>query len=211
MSKDENPEYKATSWNEREDDYASVAFWYQTGVPTFSVRAPGADERRLPSLDRVIVYARDFAGAGQHGVGEVIIQASDLYGGEVPIYRPSQQAGAWLEIPIEVKAKEPLRLAINATSAPDGGRYQTLLDGVKIGEPLDFHNDGPAAREFQLLDFWPDPGIYSLRLECVGKNPRSTGYALGIESVRLLERRPRVAEYGHDKDKDWRKSPTLYD
>ena len=211
ISKDENPECKATSWNEREDDYASVAFWYQTGVPTFTVHAPRAEERRLPSLDRVIVYARDFAGARRHGEGEVTIQASDLYGGEVPIYRPSQQAKAWLEIPIEVKAKEPLRLAIYATSAPDGGRYQTLLDGMKIGEPLDFHSDGPAAREFQLLDFWPDPGTYTLRLECVGKNPRSTGYALGIESVRLLERRPRVAEYGHDKDKDWRKSPTLYD
>ncbi len=42
MSTDENPEYKATSWNEREDDYASVAFWYQTGVPTFTARAPGS-------------------------------------------------------------------------------------------------------------------------------------------------------------------------
>ena len=211
MSKDENPEYKAESWNEREDDYASVAFWYQTGVPTFTARAPGADERRLPSLDRVIVYARDFTEAGRHGEGKVTKQASGLYGGEELVYTPRQQAGAWLEIPIEVKAKEPLRLAINATSTPDGGRYQTLLDGVKIGGPLDFYNDEPVALEFQLLDFWPDPGIYTLRLECVGKNPRSTGYALGVESVRLLERRPRVAEYGHDKDKDWRKNPTLYD
>ena len=25
------------------------------------------------------------------------------------------------------------------------------------------------------------------------------------------ERRPRVAEYGHDKDKDWRKNQILYD
>jgi hypothetical protein len=31
-----------------------------------------------------------------------------------------------------------------------------------------------------------------------------------LESVRLLERRPRVAAFGHDKDKDWRKAPTLY-
>jgi hypothetical protein len=28
--------------------------------------------------------------------------------------------------------------------------------------------------------------------------------------VRLRERRPRVAEMGHDKDKDWRKNPQLY-
>ncbi len=211
ISEDENPDYKATSWNEREDDYASVAFWYQTGTPTFPARVPGAEERRLPSLDRVVVHARDFADAGRHGEGEVAKQTSGLYGGDVLIYRPSQQARAWLEIPIEVKTKEPLRLAINTISGPDGGRYQTLVDGVKIGEPLDFFSDGLIAREFQLLDFWPNPGIHTFRLECVGKNPRSTGYALGIESVLLLERRPRVAEYGHDKDKDWRKSPTLYD
>jgi hypothetical protein len=40
MSPDENPNYKSMSWNEREDDYSSVAFWYQTGEPTFDARAP---------------------------------------------------------------------------------------------------------------------------------------------------------------------------
>ena len=210
LPQDENPEYKATSWNEREDDYASVAFWYQTGVPTFTARAPGADARRLPGLDRLIVNARDFAGSKQHGAGEVFKQATGFYEGEVLMYRPARQAGAWLEIPIEVKAKEPLRLAIDAVRSPEGGLYQGVLDGVKIGRPLDFYGDEPAGRDFQLLDFWPDPGSYTLRLECIGKNPRSEGYSLGVESVRLIERRPRVAEYGHDKDKDWRKNPALY-
>lgn len=210
MSEDENPEYKATSWNEREDDYASVAFWYQSGVPTFTERAPGADERRLPDLARTVVNARDLAEAKRHGDGKVLKSASDLFGGDVLVYQPSRQAGAWLEIPVEVKAKEPLRLEVSAELAPDGGLYQAFLDGVKIGRPLDFFGDGPAGSMFPLLDFWPDPGTHVLRLECVGKGSRSSGYACGIESVRLLERRPRVAEYGHDKDKDWRKGPILY-
>ena len=60
ISPDENPEYKSTSWNEREDDYASVAFWYQTGESTFAARAPHARERRLPSLERLTVRAADF-------------------------------------------------------------------------------------------------------------------------------------------------------
>ena len=195
MSKDENPEYKAESWNEREDHYASVAFWYQTGCSIFTARAPGAEERRLPSLDRVAVNAQDFAAAVRHGEGKIAKQSSGLYGGEELVYTPRQQARSWLEIPIEVKVKEPLRLAINTTGSTDGGLYQTSLNGVKIGNPLDFYSDGPVALEFQLLDFWPDPGIYTLRFECVGKNPYSTGYAAGIESVRLLERRPRVARW----------------
>jgi hypothetical protein len=210
MSEDENPDYKATSWNEREDDYASVAFWYQTGKPTFSERAPGAGERRLPSLDRVVVRARDFAAAQRHAHGELRSSDSGFYDGGILLFRPSRASGAGLEFPVEVGAKEPLRLAIDAERSPDGGLYQAYLDGVKIGRPLDFHADESSGWVFHLLDFWPEPGRYVLRLENVGKVPRSTGFACGVESVRLLERRPRVAEFGHDKGKDWRKKPVLY-
>jgi hypothetical protein len=211
MSKDENPEYKATSWNEREDDYSSVAFWYQTGVPTFTARAPGVAERVLPSLDRVTVYARDFAETARHGLGQVAKKKSFIFWSDILDYRPLKPEGAWIEIPIEVKAKEPLRLAVKTAAGPEGGRYQAYLDGVKIAEPLDLYADKPAAREFQLLDFWPDPGTYTLRLACVGKAPRSDGYSAAIESARLLERRPRVAQYGFDKDKNWREKPMFYD
>ena len=208
ISPDENPEYKSTSWNEREDDYASVAFWYQTGAPTFSARAPGAADRRLPSLDRVTVQARDIHAGKRHGAGDVSTRSGD--GGEEFVYRPRQEEGSWIEIPFEVKAKEPLHLVLFGSRAGDGGRYQPLLNGVKIGRPLDFYSERGGLQEFQLLDFWPEPGSYILRLECTGKNPRSDGYACAIESVRLIERRPRVADFGHDKDKDWRKNPTLY-
>lgn len=210
MSEDENPEYQATSWNEREDDYASVAFWYQTGVPTFAERAPGADERRLPNLARIIVQAVDFVDTGKHGQGKVGKSTSFFYEEEVVEYQPARIAGAWLEFPIEVKTKEPLRLAVNGERSLDGGRYQAFLNGVKIGQPLEFYADTPKGWKSPLLDFWPEPGTYTLRLQCVGKNHRSSGYACRIQSVRLLERRPRVAEYGHDKDKDWRKNPILY-
>jgi len=210
MSEDENPEYKATSWNEREDDYASVAFWYQTGVPTFAERAPGADERKLPSLSRVVARAADHVVKGRHGEGEAWKEKGEILEGEVLAYRPVRPEGAWLEVPVEVKAKEPLRLEIDAELSPDGGLYQVSLDGVKLGRPLDLYAEEGSARIFPLLDFWPDPGRHILRLECVGKNGRSSGYACRVGSVRLLERRPRVAEYGHDKDKDWRARPTLY-
>ena len=210
MSEDENPEYQATSWNEREDDYASVAFWYQTGDPTFEERAPGADERRLPSLARVIVRTEDLMGAGQHGEGEILKTAGRFYGEEVLVYRPPQQEDAWLEFPVEVQEKEPLRLVVSALRSPDGGRFQAFLDGVKIGRPLDFYADMPESWEFPLLDFWPEPGTHILRLECVGKRTQSSDYVCRLESIQLLERRPRVAEYGHDKDKDWRENPILY-
>ncbi len=210
MSEDENPEYKATSWNEREDDYASVAFWYQTGTSTFAARAPGAGERRLPSLARTVVRGWDPAAPRRHGTGVAEKAVDELSGADILSYRPVGPAGAWLEFAIEVAAKEPLRLEVGGLSAMDGGLYQAYLDGVKIGEPLDFWAGSRAGAVFPLLDFWPEPGPHVLKLACVGRSARSTGYACAVDSVRLLERRPRVSEYAHDKDKDWKKDPKLY-
>ena len=81
---------------------------------------------------------------------------------------------------------------------------------MRLGRPIDQHHDDVSDWEWHLLDFWPEPGEYTLRLECVGRNPKSTGYFLGLESIRLRERRPRVKEWAQDKDKDSRQAPVLY-
>jgi hypothetical protein len=210
ISPDENPNHKSTSWNEREDDYASVAFWYQTGQPTFTARAPHARERTLPSLERLAAYARDFADNQHHGAGDVSTQRVDFFDGPQLLYKPKEADGAWLEVPFEVKKKEPLRLLLSLTKASDFGRYQASLNGVKLRRPIDLYSAKVTDEEVHLLDFWPEPGQYTLRLECVGKNPQSTGYYLGLESVRLRERRPRVSQFGFEKDSDWRKEPKLF-
>ena len=210
IAPDENPNYKSMSWNEREDDYASVAFWYQAGEPTFAARAPHARQRALPSLERVIAYGRDFADAKHHGAGEATTQQLDLYPGKQLLYRPKQAEGAWIEIPFDVKTKEPLRLLLNVTKSHDFGKYQAYLNGVKLGGVIDLYSAKVANEEVHLLDFWPEPGSYKLRLECTGKNAQSEGYYCGLESLRLRERRPRVAQMAHDKNKDWRKERRLY-
>ncbi len=208
---DENPQGKSMSWNERQDDYSSVAYWYQTGPGTFTARAPAGPERRLPSLDRMVVYAHDFVGApGFHGAGTVGLQQLDLYPGPQVLYQPSQARGAWLELPLEVTKSEPLRLLVRLTHSYDFGQYQAYLDGAKLGEVIDLYSPKVVTADTHLLDFWPEPGRHRLRLECVGKQPASQGYYLGIESVRLRERRPRVEQYGYDKGKDWHKHPVLY-
>jgi hypothetical protein len=210
MSPDENPQYRSHSWNEREDDYSSVAFWYQTGESSFTARAPHGRERALPNLDRIIP-AREHTAEQYHGPGEAVAQNLDLYPDGHLFYKPTSSENAWVEISFEVEKKEPKRLLLVMTHSYDYGRYQASLDGVKLGGPMDLYSPEIATREHHLLDFWPEPGKYTLRLECVGKNPASTGFYLGLESVRLRERRPRVTDYAHDKGKDWRTNPTLYD
>ena len=210
ISPDENPEGKTHSWNERQDDYASVAFWYQTGEPTPAPATPPAAQRTLPSLD-LVFPAKEYTGAEHHGEGPCTVQSNlGFYPQGQLFYKPTQAENAWVEIPFHVTKKEPRRLLLAVTRAPDYGTYQAFLDGIKIGRPLDLCAERVSDWEQHLLDFWPDPGAHTLRLECVGKNPHSTGYYLGIESLRLRERRPRVTEWARDKDKDWRKQPILY-
>jgi hypothetical protein len=210
ISSDENAEGKTHSWNERQDDYSSVAFWYQTGTPTFAARAPHAKERTLSNLD-LVFPAKPYTDEEHHGVGQAVVQTNLGFFPEGQLfYRPGEPEDAWVEIPFTVKEKEPRRLLIKGTRAPDYGRYQAYLNGVKLGGPIDLYHDGLSDWEWHLLDFWPDPGEYTLRLECVGKNPNSTNYFLGIESIRLRQRRPRVKKWARDKDKNWREEPILY-
>ena len=230
IAPDERPDYRATSWNTREDDYASVAFWYQTGIPTFTARAPHARARKLPNIERTVIYASDLD----------LGQKSMLDGAELPrleydgrrarraterevqryaehfdhdvLVAPSTAEGVnSLEIPFEVREKEPLRLLINVGKGPDMGVYIVSLDGIKLGDEMDFYAPEIEAREYHFLDFWPEPGKYVLRLDSVGKNHLSGGSDLMIESVRLRERRPRVMEMAHDRDKAWRKEPLYYE
>lgn len=209
ISPDENPKQETNSWNEREDDYSSVAYWYQTGTPTFTARAPHAGERKLPDLDLTFPAVPTLSD-DHHGAGEAVVQQLLGYPEGQVLYRPPSEEDAWLEIPFEVEAKEPKRLLLSATRSYDFGRYRVTLNGVELAAELDFYNEETDHWEFHLLDFWPDPGTYTLRLECVGQNPRSSGYWLGVESVKLRERRPRVTEWAHEKDEDWRAQPKLY-
>ncbi len=209
MSVDENPEGKQHSWNEREDDYASVAFWYQTGRPTPGPPLPPGEKRVLPNLD-LIFPAEKALEEKKHGRGIAAIQKNlDFHPNGQLFYKPPSEENAWVEIPFTVKEKEPRRLVLAVTKAPDYGRYRARLNGVELGT-ADLYDEKVVPHQWHLLDFWPEPGEYTLRLECIGKSDRSSGHYLGIESVRLRERRPRVHEYGHDQRRDWKENPVLY-
>jgi hypothetical protein len=236
IAPDETPKNKANSWNPREDDYASVAFWYQTGTPTFAARAPHARERKLPNIERSVVVLADtefpnlegppkelqrleYTGRSTEPRTETgVFTFPDIF--EHPVYfTPGIPGKATLYVRLDVAEKEPLRLLINVALGPDLGIFTvSLIDAksgtsndVKLGTQMDFYSPEISAREFHFLDFWPDPGRYTLKLECVGKNHLSSGFGLMIESVRLRERRPRVKEMGWDKDKDWRIEPIYYE
>ncbi len=210
ISPDENKERRAHSWNEREDDFASVAYWYQTGIPTFYQPIPTADERILPSLDQVFMATGTVA-AQSYSYGNAEVQENlDHYMNGQLTFTPTSDL-AKISFPFIVVEKKPTRLLLAVTKAPDYGIWQAYLNGIKVGRPMNLYNEKVQEWEHHLLDFWPDPGNYTLELRLVGKDHFSIGKMLGIESVRLRERRPRVTGFAFDQENDWKTNPKLYE
>jgi hypothetical protein len=212
ISADENEANRPHSWNEREDDFCSVAYWYQIGPSKKFCTVPPAAERKLPSIDRVVVWGKDALKTKKHGAGRAVRQGGANYlesGGQL-LLLPTSQGEGWVEYTFTVREKEPLRLLLELTRSYDFGIYQPILNGVELRRPLDLYRAETDLWEFHIMDFWPDPGDYTLRLQCVGKNPASSGHGIGVNSIRLRERRPRVKAFGYDRDKDWRRRQVLY-
>ncbi len=210
ISPDENVENRAHSWNEREDDYSTVAFWYQDGTPTVKHNALTAEERVLPSIERLTIPATIAFTNTSYSGGQAEVQENlDFYPNGQFFFNPTSSSAS-VKIPFRIEKKEPLRLLLAVTQAPDYGIWQAYLNGIKIGDPMNLYDKNVREWEHHLLDFWPDPGNYEIELRLIGQDQRSSGKILGIESVRLRERRPRVTEFGYEKKRDWRTNPVLY-
>ena len=188
ISKDELQEGTHEGFVERNDDFASVAFWYQVGRPKRFATMPPAAERRLPNLD-IGVEGKDLlAGATAQG-GGLSLQKGYQWTGEGQLFfNNTDGTGAWLEFGFPVEKDDLRQLTLRATFSYDFGIYRILLDGQEVRGPTDFYNATIAVRELDLGQRRLGVGKHTLRLECTGKADASRGTRLGIDSVRLRQR-----------------------
>jgi len=202
ISPDERPDNKIHGFTERTDDYASVAFWYQVGPTKKFTTLPSVEERRLPEIDTIFA-GKDYGEAIPHGVGKAAVQEGyDWTNGGQVLYQPAEAEGAWLEVPFTVEKYEPKCLVLVLTHSYDFGIYKVLLDGKPIGEPINLYLPEMTVKEHRLVSLWIRPGKHVVRLDCVGKDPRSSKLWLGFDSLRLRQRRDIVVKYAHDKEKE---------
>ncbi|MBN1126722.1 MAG: DUF2961 domain-containing protein [Sedimentisphaerales bacterium] len=212
-NRDENPEGRSRLYWQRQDDVSSVAYWYQFGPSKKFAETTTPEQRKLPSIDPIIAWGKDYQADQYHGKGLTRMRNTDTYFDTDPVleFTPDSKDDAWIELSFQVNRKQPFRLVVVLGRSPQSGIYQASLEGVKIGKPIDLYNDTSDVDDYQLMDFWPEPGRYTLRLECIGHNHLSSGGQIRINSVRLRERRPRVERFGYLKDHDWRANPILID
>jgi len=187
MSADETRSGKVEGFVEREDDFATVAFWYQRGQPKRFVEMPPAKERVFPSLD-LVIEGKDLLPAAKTTLGTVALQKGWEWTGEGQLFFDGESQGAALEFTFEVGEESLKRLVLPLTHSYDFGVYRILLDGKPALGPLDLYSPEIEVREHSLGDLVLATGRHTIRLECVGKHPLSTGFKAGVDSVRLRQR-----------------------
>jgi len=188
ISKDELKEGVGEGFVERNDDFATVAFWYQVGQPKRFATVPPAAQRRLPNLD-IIIEGKDLLKSAACGQGTLRLQKGYAWTGEGQLFFDNTGgAGAWVEFSFAVEKEELRQLTLRTTFSYDFGVYRILLDGEEVRGQTDFYNPAVEVRELNLGQRRLSVGQHTIRLECAGARGASRGTKLGIDSVRLRER-----------------------
>lgn len=186
---DEKPDGKVNGHTERFDDFASVAFWYQQGQPKRFTTLPRAKDRVPPGLD-AIVEGAGLKATAQTVDGECELQKGFEWTGEGQVLFRGQKIGSSLTVTFRAPrdAAEHRALVLVLTRSYDFGVYRVTLDGKVVQEEIDLYAKDVAVTELMLgTRDWGD-GPHELRFECVGRNPASRGWFLGLDSVRLRQR-----------------------
>ncbi len=198
ISADETESGKIEGHVEREDDIATVAFWYQKGQPQRFTTLPPLAGRRFPNLD-IVIEGKALLAASRKVRGAAELQKGYDWSGEGQVFfRPSGDKPS-LEVDFDVAKEEYRALVLRMTYADDYGAYRILLDG----RPVPLADDGTHPAKSPVLDFFSrdlavkdvylgslklTPGRHTLRFESAGTNPLAKGSSLGLDSVRLRQR-----------------------
>jgi len=198
ISADETESGEVDGHVEREDDVATVAFWYQVGQPKRFAPIPPLKERIFPDLD-LIVDGKTLLSTARPYNGEAELQEGYDWTGEGQILFIPTEEDAALEVDFTIDREEYRGLVLRFTYAPDYGAYRIFLDGQEINtledypdwgsqDPPDFYSEWIEVKDMYLGSYTLSRGDHTLRFELYGHNALSSGDLLGFDSLRLRER-----------------------
>jgi len=198
MSADETASGKVEGHVEREDDIATVAFWYQTSQPKHFTDLPPLAQRIVPNLD-LILEVKDMMATAVSTSGKVELQKGYDWTGDGQLFFQPTDGHASLDLSFNIAKEEYRGLVLRFTHAPDYGIYKIFLDGKNLrlwmdsttgiaNGKFDFYSKDLKVRDLYLGSFRLPAGKHILRFESDGQNPLSAGNFLGFDSFRLRER-----------------------
>ena len=189
-----------SGFEERPDLFSSVAFWYQQGIAT-GLAPPPYGVARLPHGNARQIEVEQDAARVTATRGKAVVQKEVFWSRDL-LFFDAEGPGSSIDIPFEVPADGQYELLAQLAHSPDYGIYTILLDDKKLAGPGDLEHEpganigGAAAintwhselyvAEDHVLG-WPklQRGTHKLTFVCTGKDMRSTGYRLGVDTLVL--------------------------
>jgi hypothetical protein len=199
-------------FEERSDFFSSVAFWYQNGVNE-DLTEPPYGAGRLPLGNSEQIAVEDSIKEVTTTGGTASVQLEVDWGKNLLAFE-AQGKGSRINIPIDVRESGRYELIAAIAQAPDYGNYIALLDDQPTNvDPRKPATSEPAttgpqvyrnylpemyvARDEPLGWYQLTKGRHVLSFVCVGKDERSGGYNLGINSA-VLEKIPSMEQTASD-------------
>ncbi len=198
FTKDFRFDMEVWHWHQStEIDYAVATFWYgKPGAKT--VDAPDAvsviAEAQAPVAYKSPKFIPRVKGFTFKDVppGNISRQNMAQHGGggkwkeDHQLWWTGAKPGDRINLIVTLEKSGKQKLIASMTKAVDYGQVQFLLDGEKIGEPVDLFNNGVIATgDVEIGGIDAPAGEHTLSVEIVGKNEKSTNYMFGMDAFRF--------------------------
>ncbi len=189
-----------SAFEEREDLFSTVAFWYQRGIASGQPEPPyGA--ARLPHGNAVQLEVEQRASEAVGTRGKISVQKEVFWGKDIMLFE-GEGGGARIDVPFDVAEDGRYELIAQVAGAPDYGTYSVLIDGKVPGSGTELEHEpganmgaGPSIDAYYTELFvgedrvlgWPrlSKGRHTVSFICTGKNAASTNYFLGLDGLVL--------------------------
>jgi hypothetical protein len=188
-----------TAFGERTDLISSVAYWYQKGIAADQPPVPYGSAR-LPQGNAKQIEVEDAIADVKAERGKVSVSKELFWGKDVLLFE-GEGPGSRVAVPFTVDADGEYELSTQVAQAPDYGVYEILLDGEPVAARDLEHEPGADIRQQTKFDGYAydtfvgldrqigwlrlSRGKHTLTFVCLGKNPASTGYTVGVDNVIL--------------------------
>ena len=191
------PDGTKSGFIERDDLLSSVAFWYQTEPhKSWPELPPGP--ARLPFHDHLWLKGHEAVSAAKHSDAPLTVQPlGGVTDGKQLWFKPNSDKG-WVEVTFQTGQEPAVDLVLKTVHSWNYGIYRVMLDGKQIAQ-LDLYSPEVKPTADKLGRHPLDAGTHTLRFECAGKSPASTGYFLGFDALAA-----RVPAYSRDASVDLR-------
>lgn len=183
---------------ERADLFSSVAFWYQKGV-ALSLPPVPYGTARLPHGNATQQETEKVV-AGITAEGGTVTVLPELFWGKDVVLFAAEGPGSRMDVPFTVDTPGRYELSVQAAHSLDYGNYVTRLDGkptvaaeiehepgaTVLGNEIHaYHHETYVGADHFIGWFDLAAGDHVLTFVCVGRDSRSSGYALGIDNLVL--------------------------